>query len=219
MTYLIHVANIAYLFSYLVRDILWLRVLTLLGGGLLLAFYVLQPMPLWAALAWNVLFLAINIWQAQVLLLERRPVRPEPRALRLYQAAFRSLTPREFSKLLAIARWEEVTAGGRIVEKGEDLHRMMVIAEGTARVEVGAGRAPIDLKPGQFVGEMSYLTGERPNADVVANEPVCLLSWTREGLTAALARDADLRAAVQMCIGADLAVKLRPAAAGARVEG
>jgi hypothetical protein len=211
MTYLIHVANIAYVFSYLVRDILWLRVLTLLGGALLLAFYVLQPMPLWAALDWNVLFLAINLWQIHVLLLERRPVRLEPRALRLYQLGFRSLTPREFSKLLGIARWEDVAAGARIVEKGQDLDRVMVVADGSARVEVGGGRAPIDLRPGQFVGEMSYLTGERPNADVVACEAVSLLSWKRDDLRAALARNADLRAAVQMCIGADLAVKLRPA--------
>lgn len=210
MTYLIHVANVAYLFSYLVRDILWLRVLTLLGGALLLVFYFLQPMPFWAAIAWSVLFTAINLWQVQLLVLERRPVRLEPRELRLYQSGFRSLTLREFAKLLGIGRWEEAPPGTRIVEKGQELDRVMVLAEGSARVELD-GHAPIELRPGQFVGEMSYLTGERPNADVVASEPVRLVSWPRQELRAALARNADLRAAVQMVIGADLAAKLRPA--------
>lgn len=210
MVVLIHVANVFYVLSYLVKDILWLRLLTVLGGGVLLAYYVAMPTPLWAAIGWNVLFLSINFWQIRVLLLERRPVVFTPDELRLHQLSFRALTPREFKKLLELARWDDVAAGAELVHHGERLDRVMVIASGRARVNVG-GATVKELGPGRFVGEMSFLTGTSPNADVVAIDLVRTASWKQTELRAALRESADLRAAVQMVIGEDLVAKLRPA--------
>jgi hypothetical protein len=210
MVVFIHVANGLYAGSYLVKDILWLRLLTVLGGLVLLAYYALMPTPLWAAIGWNVLFLTINLKQIRALLLERRPVRLEPDEMRLYQLAFRSLTVREFAKLLRIARWDSIGAGECIVKRGEALDRVMVLASGRAHVEVDGAHA-IELKAGRFVGEMSFLTGERPTADVVAIDPVRTVSWQKRELRALLGQNAELRAAVQMVIGEDLIAKLRPA--------
>lgn len=207
MVVLIHVANVLYVFSYLVKDILWLRLLTVVAGSVLLAYYVLLPVPLWAAIGWNIIFLAINLRQIHVLLLERRPVRLSPEELRLHQLAFRSLTQREFAKLLRIARWEDVAVDQRFVTKGQALDRIMVIADGRARVVI-EGAPAVELRPGCFVGEMSYLTGQTPNADVVAAEKTRLASWPQTELKAYLGRDAELRAIVQMAIGEDLIAKL-----------
>jgi hypothetical protein len=207
MVVLIHVANVLYVISYLVKDILWLRLLTVVAGSVLLAYYVLLPVPLWAAIGWNVVFLAINLRQIRVLLLERRPVRLTPDELRLHQLAFRSLTQREFAKLLRIARWESIAADHRFVSKGQPLDRIMVIADGRACVEI-AGATGVELRPGCFVGEMSFLTGQTPNADVVATEPTRLVTWPQSELKAFLGRDAELRAIVQMAIGEDLVAKL-----------
>jgi Popeye protein conserved region len=207
MIVLIHVANVLYLFSYLVKDILWLRLLTVVAGSVLLAYYVLLPVPLWAAIGWNVVFLAINVRQIHVLLLERRPVRLTPDELRLHQLAFRSLSQREFAKLLRIARWESIAADHRFVSKGQPLDRIMVIADGRACVEI-AGATGVELRPGCFVGEMSFLTGQTPNADVVATEPTRLVTWPQSELKAFLRSDAELRAIVQMAIGEDLVAKL-----------
>ena len=72
--YFIHTANVLYLLSYLVRDILWLRVLTVVAGVVLMPYYLAQSPPLLAAVAWNVLFTGINAVQIARLLYERRPV-------------------------------------------------------------------------------------------------------------------------------------------------
>jgi hypothetical protein len=207
MVVLIHVANVIYVVSYLVKDILWLRLLTVVAGSVLLAYYALLPVPLWAAIGWNVVFLVINLRQIQVLLLERRPVRLTPDELRLQQLAFRSLTQREFAKLLRIARWEDVAADQRFVTKGQPLDRIMVIADGRACVEI-AGSPGVELRPGCFVGEMSFLTGQTPNADVVATQPTRLVTWLQSELRKFLGRDAELRAIVQTAIGEDLIAKL-----------
>jgi hypothetical protein len=91
---LLNLANVLYLASYLVRDILQLRALTVAGSLVLLLFNVLQPSPLWSGIAWGVLFSAINIYQIYRLLLERRPVRLREDEQHLYQLVFRSLSPR-----------------------------------------------------------------------------------------------------------------------------
>jgi hypothetical protein len=211
MVILIHAANVLYLGSYLVKDILWLRALTVIAGLTLVGYYLLLPMPLWVAVAWNFVFLTINTWQIRALLLERRPVRLEPEQLRLYQLAFRSLLPREFAKLLALAHWSDARQGERIVTRGEPLDRMMVIASGRVRVELTDGPA-LDLRPGCFVGEMSFITGNRPNADVIACEPTRIASWSQKELRTLLEGSVELRAAVQKVIGDDLVAKLHPAA-------
>ena len=209
-TYLIHISNVLYFVSYTVKDILWLRVLTIVAGCVLLAYYYLQPHPLWPAIYWNLLFTAINVYQIYVLVLERRPVQFNEEEERLYQLVFRTLTPRELWKLLKVARWEDAPAGTRLVARGEQLDRMMVLVGGRAAVEVG-GRAVAELGEGRFVGEMSFLTGEVPNADVVTQESSRYVSWPKAELTRLLTGNADLRAAWQMVIGTDLVAKLKPA--------
>jgi hypothetical protein len=209
MIVLIHIANVLYLISYLVKDILWLRVLTVVAGAVLLAFYVLQPVPLWPAIGWNTLFLLINARQIHLLLLERRPVVLPAEALRLHRLAFRSLTPREFANLLRVGAWEDIPAGERFVRRGEALDRVMVIVDG--KVDVKTEGNVVVLGPGRFVGEMSYITGAAPQADVAAAEPTRIVAWPQSELRAFLAKNAELRAMMQMVIGEDLVAKLRPA--------
>ena len=65
---MVHVANVLYLTSYLVRDILWLRVLTIFAGLSLLPFYCnCSDHVLWAPIGWNALFITVNLIQIGIL--------------------------------------------------------------------------------------------------------------------------------------------------------
>ena len=209
MAYLVHAANVLYLLSYLVKDMLWLRLLTVVAGVLLMTWALLQPEPMWASLAWNSLFLSINLYQSWRLILERRPVRLSERETLLYRLAFRTLAPREFVKLLAIGRWEEAKPDARIVERSRRLDRLLIIASG--RTAVRLGERVVELGEGRFVGEMSFITGDAPTADVVAIDAVRYVSWPMAELRAFLAEHPSLRAAWQAVLGADLVSKLRAA--------
>jgi hypothetical protein len=210
MQALIHVANVLYLCSYLVKDIFWLRLLTVAGGLVLFTFYMLQPTPLWPSIAWNVLFASINVYQLYRLFLERRPVTLAEQEQRLYQLVFRTLTPREFVKLLALGRWQDARATELLVERGQTLDRVMVIVGGKTKVRVG-DETIAELGAGQFVGEMSFLTGQVPTADVVATEATRYVAWKKNELSAFLDANPALRAAIQLVIGTDLVGKLRAA--------
>lgn len=208
MDIFVHTANVLYLASYSVRDILWLRVLTVVAGATLIPFYYLQPEPLMVPIYWNCLFLAVNLYQIYLLLLERRPVQLSEEEQRLYKMAFRSLTPREFVKLLSLASWKKASAGQTIITPGQALDELSVLVDGTAAVDV-EGEEIAELAAGRFMGEMSYLTGDIPNAAVVAKTDSRYVSWKQDALREFLENKLDLRAALQNIIGTDLVGKLR----------
>jgi hypothetical protein len=206
MRALIHAANVIYLLSYLVRDILWLRLLTVIGGLLLIVYFssplVIEP------IAWNCVFLALNLVQIWRLLLERRPVKLTDEELALYQLAFRALTVRQFVKVARTGSWKDLEAGEQLVAQGERLARVMVVLKGRLAVERDARRLT-ELGPGRLVGEMSYLTGAPTSARVVAEEPSRVIILEKQAIEGLSTTDPDLRAALQLVIGTDLVAKLR----------
>lgn len=205
---LIHGANVLYLFSYLVRDILWLRLLTVVAIGILMTYFVLEGQ--WVALGWNAVFLLINFTQIVRLLAERRPVELAPREERFYHLAFRALTPREFKKLVAIGQWSVERETAELVAEGATLDRLRVISEGRAAVRVGSDTVAT-LGDGHFVGEMSYLTGDPTCASVHATVETTCLSWDRAALERWLEANPAVQSSLQRIVGADLAGKLRRA--------
>jgi Popeye-like protein len=208
MNYWIHVANALYLASYLVKDILWLRLLTVVAGVLLLPYYFMQPVPLWPAIAWSGVFLAVNIVQIKILLFERRPIRLAPDEQRLYELVLRNLSPRQFARLLKAGHWEDVRAGERVIERGKPLDRLIVVYTGRLAVEV-EGLQKAALKAGHFAGEMSFVTGEVPSADVFARESTRIFVWKSPELMRILEGQNELLLALHSAIGTDLVGKLR----------
>lgn len=205
---LVHAANLLFLSSYLVRDILWLRALTITATLSLFPYYIANGLTL--PVAWNSVFIAINLVQIYLLLLQRRPCRLDARQQRLYHRVFRALKPREFLALVSVGQWREVNPGDRLIDAGEILDELYVIDEGALDVEIGARRVTT-LAGGSFIGEMSFITGEPTSASVVASAPTQLLSWRRGDLDPFLARHPETRAALQLILGADMAAKLRAA--------
>lgn len=74
-----------------------------------------------------------------------------------------------------------------LIRRGESGDRMHVIRSGRVRIPLldsatGKTKLVVHLGPGDLVGEMALLTGERRNADVVAETPVETLVIFRETL-------------------------------------
>jgi CRP-like cAMP-binding protein len=129
VTDMIHVANVLYLLSYMVRDILWLRVLS-------------------------------------------------------------------------------VAAGERLVAQGSVVEDMTVLLQGALEVRAD-GRAIARLRPGQFVGEMSFITGEKASADVIATEPSTVVSCAQASLHELLDTKPALALKIRAALGRDVVAKLR----------
>ena len=201
---LVHAANLLYLFAFMVRDILWLRVLTVLASFCLIAYFYFQPEPLMTPIYWNIVFTALNAYWIVRLLLERRPVRLTPDEQALCELVFRTMTPREMMRLLGLATWQTAAAGECFVHRDEPLDCLMVIFSGKACVEVD-GRNVTELRPGQFIGSLNYVTDESAPTNIVALEPTRYVSWPKAKLKTFMKDNPDLHSALKTTLAIDLA--------------
>jgi hypothetical protein len=205
--YLINVANVLYLFSYLVRDILWLRILTVIAAVFLITYFYTRPDPLFTAIYWNLLFTGLNIFWVVRLLIERRPVQLTGNDLRLYQLVFRCLTPREMKQLLKLGRWEKAEVQECFISQGDTLERLMVICLGRTSV-MKDGKVVEELSDGQFIGGIPFVTEVSAPANVIALEETYYMSWDKQELKDFLESKTELHMALQLTLGFDLTKRL-----------
>ncbi|WP_406694470.1 hypothetical protein V5E97_25690 [Singulisphaera sp. Ch08] len=132
----IHIANVLYLFSYLGRDMLWLRALTCGGLVLGLLFFTCQPTPLYGPSVWHVVFLVINAFQIRSLLVQRRQQMLTEEQERLGEAAFHDLSRDELLTLLTHVTYE---TPGRLANIKQICHQQLTQDERVLRDLAFAG--------------------------------------------------------------------------------
>ena len=208
MEYLIHGANVLYLMSYVMRDILWLRMFTVVGATCLISYLYLRPDPLFTAIYWNLLFVGLNVIWIIRLILERRPVKLNEDEQRLCELVFRTIDPRDMVKLLKLGTWESAEKDECFLSQGSELDRLMVIHAGKACLQVD-GKLVAELHPGQFIGGIRFITDETAPANVVALEPTRYVAWPKSKLKDYLAKNPALHAAIQITLGKDVTSRLR----------
>ena len=196
-------ANLLYLASYVVHDILWLRVLSIIGAVFIIEYYYLQPTPLTAPIAWNIGFCAINAAWVVRLLFERRPVHLTADQERLRQIAFPSLTRREALNLYRLGAWENIRPGASLVEHDRVSGRFSVIFSGIADVRQG-GMTVAELGEGQFIGEIDTRVDQRVDMDVIVRVPTRVMCWQRRVLQTFLDKRPDVALGLERSIGLQL---------------
>jgi hypothetical protein len=200
---LVHAANVLYLLAFMVRDIVLLRVLTVIAIVCLIPYYYSRPEPMMVAIYWNLGFLALNLYWIARLLLERLPIKLTSDEQRLCELVFRTMSPREMIKLLKLATWKDAKAGQCFVKRDRPLDHLMVIYTGRACAEVD-GRRVTELQPGQFIGSIDYVTQETASADVLAIEPTRYASWPKSKLRDFMDKNPDLHLALKSTLAIDL---------------
>ncbi len=195
-------ANLLYLISYSVRDILWLRILTVVAALLLIPYYEMQPKPLTDAIYWNVLFIAINVYWIIRLGIERRPVHFTDDEARLKAIAFPSLTEQDAKKLFGMGTWDDVMPGLSLVQRDNQTQRFSVILRGSADVAHN-GIKISELGQGQFVGTIDVRAAELA-LDVLVRLNVRAMCWPRSTLQTFLAKRPDVELALERSVGLEV---------------
>ncbi len=204
---LVNVANVVYLFSYSVREILWLRILTVIGAALLLPYYYLQPEPLWAPIIWNLVFTAINIFWITKLLLDRRPVPFNDTERHLYQLALRNMSERDAYNLFQTGKWSTFTPKTTLLTQGENVENLSLIVDGEVSVEMDGVQVDT-LREGRFLGGIALLhQGSKFTTPVTVRttKPTRVIDWQFGQLKSEFEKDADLEIAIEASIGLEIA--------------
>jgi hypothetical protein len=206
--YTTHIASILTLLAYLVKDILWLRLLTVFAciAGIIFNYFV-PATPLWAVINWNLVFMVINIVQILIIIKERSGVRFTDEEKELYETLFKSFAPFEFMKLLRLGKWLEAKKGQFLAIEQKPLDSVMLIYNGLVSVE-SKGRQIAQMKDGSLIGEISFITEGTATATVRALEPTRYLSWSKVDMHDLLNRNPNMRFAMEKVFSTELSKKL-----------
>jgi hypothetical protein len=204
-----HLSFIAIAASFLIRDILWLRVVSILASILAIIFnYFVAAGPIWLVIGWSVVFIVINTFNILILLKERGGVHFTSEKQEMYETVFQGLSPVEFMKLLRIGQWKEVNEEQILVEKGQTVDQIQFIYNGQAEV-LSNGRKVADIKDGAFIGEMEFAEGKSAVATVKTVTPNRIVAWPTVELRRLLIRNPSMNSTMQTIFSVDLMKKLQ----------
>ncbi|MEM7313295.1 MAG: cyclic nucleotide-binding domain-containing protein, partial [Planctomycetota bacterium] len=205
----LNTANVIYVLSYGVRDVLWLRILAVLAMLCLIPYYLWGTEEiLFQCIFWQAIFIAINVGWIYYLIKQRQPPKMTSNEKRLFETLFRKhCTERQMLRLLESAESKYVAPDTALVKEGLDPDELILIDQGDAVVRVG-GKRVAELGSGDFVAEMSYLTGKKTVADVFSLGPLTYLVWKRDDLERLFEKHLDLNSIMNQFIGRNLVSKI-----------
>lgn len=208
------VTNLAFLLvacAFLVRDILHLRLLAMLANlGLIYGAFHNSALAGAPHLYWYAAFFGINGVHSALLFYQRNLLKLTPEEAALRDRAFPALDAGAVKRVLRGGTWLDVQEGGRLTCEGELPDRVWVVARGEAEVTLN-GRSVARVMPGEFVGEIAFLSDRPATATVVAGAGLRCLAWPRTDLKRRVARDGELHAALYAAMGQNLAEKVAAA--------
>jgi hypothetical protein len=204
--WLAHLASILTMAAYLLKDILWLRLLTILSCFAGIAFNYFEPATR-TMIYWNVLFALINFVQVGIIIKQRSSVHFTEEEKELHDTLFKNFAPFEFMKLMRIGNWLEARQGEILATEQKPIDNVMLIYNGLVGVE-SKGKEVAKLKDGNFIGEVSFITGGAATATVRALQPTRYVAWPKEAIRQLLNRNPSMRFAMQAMLSTDLSKKL-----------
>lgn len=199
--------SIAALFSlsaYVLSNILWLRIFLVLAA----IVYIISGVSLGitSMVGWNTAYLAINLFHAALLLLDKSTITLPEETKEVYHQFFSSMSTREFKKIITINQFKTVK-GEKLIGEGEVTDRLFILLEGKVDI-IKSGKTIASLNSGDLVGEMSFMSKDPASADAIAAEVVKYAYWTHDDLDKLCQRNCNIYNKFISIVGCDLVRKL-----------
>jgi hypothetical protein len=164
------------------------------GANLLASSLVLisliSSFNLWSAII-QITWIGISIYGLCRLFLIHRNLRFSEDEKVFLEAKFPLLPPVEARKLLNLGRWRELQQGATLASKGEAVSGLAYLAAGSAEIR-DSGRVLARCGPGEFVGEMTILSGESASADVILSSDARLFVFDGVELRDLASKNGDI---------------------------
>ncbi len=201
-----HVAYVLLIASMMMRTMKRLRILaiasgivSIIYGGLILG----DPVTVF----WEAVFTAVNLVQLMLLEISNRRARFSEDEQRFVAAALKGVEPGKARRLMALAKHENFVEGDVLTREGEALDRLYFIVSGAARVDVGGAMVGV-CGHDDILGEIGFMNDGAATATAIVTHSGRAMSFDRAILKAALAKDPELRNALEAAFSANLLRKL-----------
>jgi CRP-like cAMP-binding protein len=203
-----HLSYILIAISYYLTNIFWLRAAAVAGLFLEIMYFRFTGGNLTTGVAWDLVFILINLYQMFWLVRDRVSLRLPEQDAPLLRDALSGLDDAQIARLLKAAEWKTLKVGDVLTRQDAPLDSLYFLLSGRASVSVG-GSLVTYLEKGSFIGEIAYLTGNPATATVTVEEESRALSFNRVRMAKVIASDETINGIVYQMLGRDLAMKMR----------
>jgi hypothetical protein len=203
---LVHVAALFTLFCFLFRDQIKLRIFAAIGDVLLsVYYYVAFDPPLWNPMVWSLLNVVINTVMIILIVRDGREGGMTDDELSLFRN-LDSLSPGQFRKLAKQGVWHRATEARVLTTEGQDLDTLYYVLTGD--VTVRKAERDLNVQPKLFIGELAFLRKRPATATVTVSHEAHYISWDHADLEKLFRGNDDLRNAMYILMGRDVAEKM-----------
>ncbi|MET0575987.1 MAG: cyclic nucleotide-binding domain-containing protein [Mesorhizobium sp.] len=201
-----HLNYVLVILSVSMSSMRWLRIFAIASGVVGVFYYGFLVNDRISA-GWEFIFAAVNAVQLAIVLLAGRRRATGDDEKFLVETVMPTIEPNLRARMLKLARWQTREPGDLLVEEGQATPDLVFIATGAASVERG-GKIVGVCGPGDFLGEMSFLSGRPASATVrVANEVRCCI-FDPAVLKAVSKKNPGIRQALEYSFNRNLVGKL-----------
>ncbi len=204
---LVHIATLGYIFGFLLKNQLILRILVL-GSTILYIpyyYYIYPAQPLWAAIMGSTLVIFANIIGTVSLIYDRLPIKIDPKHMPIYQS-LQGIRPGEFRRLIKAAEYQIADDNLTLTNEDEAPSHLYYLEKGIGVAE--KKDKTFTVPEGRFVGEISFILGGNATATVNISKGAAFLSWEKTVLNKLLEKHPNLQRAFEARIARDMASKL-----------
>ena len=201
-----HASYILLISSMMMSSIRLLRVLALGSGFAAIAHFIFQTED-YASLAWEIAFVAANLFQLTLLSLRSRWESLDSDSMKLTRDVLKLSDPAGRRAVLSLIQWSEAAEGSVLIEYGETAPPLFYIASGAASIERDGAIVGV-CGEGDFIGEMSLISGGAASATVRAANTMRLAYFDRAGLERLMMKSPEIAAGFKGAIGRGMAGKI-----------
>ena len=207
-TVIFFIANSIYVISYMLTSMFWLRLLAVIAAISTFPYFYFQAEPLWSALFWQACFLTVNLVNLAILLYSMRPPSFDSFEALVHQLKFSDLKQHEFAPILKLAQRMNLEEGESLLKDGDSNSRLFLIVDGGCRILKNGTEITV-ITAGEFVGELSFVSGEVISADVISAGDTKMIFWDRRTLEPLFRKNGLYKPYLHALCSVDIAQKLR----------
>ena len=192
--------------SMLMRRMVTLRVLAVASGLAKIVYrgvFVLDPV----SVLWETIFVLVNVVQLGLIWYYEYHHRFNEEHQHFADNMPDTVDRSAIKRLLDLADLERYDPGTVLTTEGIAVTKLVYIADGIVKIEHG-DRVVAICGPGDYIGELSFLTGNPATANTTVVKPCRALVFDQQKLTASIAADAVLRRTLESALNKNLAGKL-----------
>lgn len=201
-----HFTYFLLILSMLMRRMVWLRVFAVASGITKIiyrAFFAIDPV----SVLWETIFVLVNLGQLAVIWYYERHHKFRDEQGHFVDNAPPGLDKSAIKRLLELSDLERYRPGDVLTREGEPVAKLLYLADGIVKIERGGTIVAI-CGPGDYVGELSFLSGKPATATAIVVKPARALAFDQKRLSKSIEVDAQLRRALESALNKNLAGKL-----------